>query len=102
VRARIPELKECYESWLKLSPGLKGKTIFSFAIVSNGELDAGIRDDENLASITEVKLKSSSVEHKFMEGCIARVFEDLRFRPPPGGRMAVTYPLTFDAGPDAG
>lgn len=100
VRASIPELKECYESWLKLSPELKGKTTFSFAIVTDAGKDAGLPGEENLAAIREVKLQSSTVGHAFMEGCIARVFEDLRFQPPAGGRLEVTYPLMFDNAPD--
>lgn len=93
VRASIPELKECYESWLKMSPELKGKTTFSFAIVTDATQDAGT---EALASIRDVKLQSSTLGHAFMEGCLARVFEDLRFQPPAGGRLEVTYPLMFD------
>lgn len=101
VREKIPEIKDCYESWLKMSPKLAGKLTFSFAILST-DTDGGL-DPSGLARVGEVTLRDSTMRHPFMEGCVADVFSELRFQRPEGGRMDVTYPLAFSADdPDAG
>ncbi len=101
VREKIPEIKDCYESWLKMSPKLAGKITFSFAILAT-DADGGL-DPEGLARVDEVVIKDSTMRHTFMEGCVADVFNGLRFERPSGDRMDVTYPLSFSSdAPDAG
>lgn len=88
IRASLPELKNCYEAWTKMQPDLGGRIVMSFDIA---EAEEGATD----AKVKNVKVKSSELEHTFMEGCVQSVMADLRFEPPDGGKMSVNYPLVF-------
>lgn len=87
VRASLPELKTCYEEWLKLQPGLAGtlRVSFTIAAAEEGGEDAEVRD---------VRLQDSTLGHLLMEGCAQAVLADLAFAAPESP-VDVTYPLAF-------
>jgi hypothetical protein len=88
VRASVPELRECYEEWLKVSPGLGGKISIRFRIVPS-------KDDPAIGRVVEVHLGGDGgLGNVAMEGCILSVMEDLAFERP-SAPVDVTYPLTF-------
>ena len=84
VQAGVPEIKECYEQWLRLQPTLGGKLKVTFTI----DTDDGVE-----GKVSKVSLGDAGIGHAMMEGCILQVFEDLRFEPPLGGKVDVAYPI---------
>jgi hypothetical protein len=95
VREAVPELKECYEEWLKLDPDIEGRVVFDLVI--DVPLDGEAAEDGTpLASITDLGIADSTLEHPFMEGCALNVFSDLWFSPPEDGPVQVTYPIVLD------
>ncbi len=93
VRDAVPELKRCYESWVKLNPTLGGKMTVKFKIVDDENGPGGV--------VKNAALQSSELEHPFLEGCVLNAMSDLEFERPPDGEVDVTYPLRFSS-PDAG
>jgi len=94
VQESLPELKECYEEWQKSAPGLKGKVSVGFRIKAALDLDAGSAPE---ARVEGVRIGESDLDHVFMEGCVSSVFSELRFAPPEGGSLEVTYPIRFES-----
>jgi hypothetical protein len=94
VQESLPELKECYEEWQKNAPGLRGKVAVSFRIHAALDLDAGSAPE---ARVDQVRIGESELDHVFMEGCVSSVFSELRFAPPEGGKLEVTYPIQFES-----
>lgn len=99
VRERIGEIRRCYEAWVELDPAIEGKLAVRFAITA--ELLDGAVDPAARAKVTDVDIVGSTLDHTLVEGCVRSVFSELRFEPPPSGRLDVTYPLRFASG-DAG
>jgi hypothetical protein len=86
VQAGIPEIKDCYEQWLRLQPTLGGKLKVTFTI----DTEDGVE-----GKVSKVSLGDAGIGHAMMEGCILQVFEDLRFEPPLGGKVDVSYPIVL-------
>ncbi|MCC7384400.1 MAG: AgmX/PglI C-terminal domain-containing protein [Deltaproteobacteria bacterium] len=93
IQASLPEIRECYEEWLKVSPSIGGKLKVSFTIGED-------KDDPDGGRVREVNLGESGIGHIAMEGCVLNVFQGLSFERPEGGQLKVTYPLIFSS--DAG
>ncbi|MBI4821391.1 MAG: AgmX/PglI C-terminal domain-containing protein [Deltaproteobacteria bacterium] len=90
MQSAVPEIKECYETWLQSNPGLGGKLIVEFTIAADG--------DEG--RVSGAKVAESELGHVFMEGCIMNAVEDLAFDRP-GEEIKVRYPFqlrTLDGG----
>ena len=82
-----PQLRECYEGWAKLNANLGGQLKVAFRITG----DAGTE-----AHVDQVRLVGDAgTGHLAFEGCVLSVMSSLKFDPPPGGSLNVTYPLTF-------
>jgi len=95
VREALPELRECYEEWLKLDPDIAGELLLKFAV--GVPLDGEAAEDGTpLAAITELRLANTTVGHSMMEGCALNVFSDLWFSPPEDGPIWVSYPVVLD------
>ena len=94
VQESLPELKECYEEWQKSAPGLRGRVAVGFRITAALDLDAGSAPE---ARVDQVRIGDSELDHVFMEGCVSSVFSELRFTPPEGGKLEVTYPIRFES-----
>jgi hypothetical protein len=59
-------------------------------------------DDEALARVAEVQLLDTSLTGepaRFIEGCVMNVMASLRFDPPEGGKLVVSYPFIFASEP---
>ena len=87
IRARIEEIKECYEGWLADDDELGGKLILAFTI----EKDA----DGELARISNAEIQQSSLDHPGLERCVLVMAESLSFEPPEGDKVTVRYPFRF-------
>jgi len=96
VNEALPEIKECYEEWLKVSPNLGGKVVVTFTIKAV--------EGEESGKVTQVALADqSTIGHKPMEGCVLSVVEDLKFARPADGEIKITYPMLLANGEaDAG
>lgn len=91
VRASIPELKECYEEWLKADPKLEGGISVGFRIRPNPE-------DQEAGKVDQVEVLKNNLHQMALEGCILNVFQGLSFERPKDGELKVTYPLNFSSG----
>lgn len=92
MRSAIPEVKDCYESWLPMNPGLGGKLVVTFTIDT---------DDAVEGHITQLTVGDAGIGHVPLEGCVLSSLSDLRFDPPLNGPINVTYPIvlsTLDGG----
>ena len=92
VKSAIPDVKDCYESWLAMNPALGGRLIVKLTI----DTDDGVE-----GRVTRLSLADGGMGNVAFEGCALSSFSDLRFEPPLDGPMNVTYPLLFSSA-DAG
>lgn len=89
IRETLPEMRDCYESWLQQNPELGGTLQLSFQIVA---ADGG-------GVVQNIAILDGGVGHRVFEGCVANVFSGLEFEEPEGQPMSVTYPLVFATNP---
>jgi hypothetical protein len=87
IAEKIPEIKECYDSWLQQNPSLAGKMKVEFRILEIPGRDRG--------KVMGVTIADGGMGHVAMEGCVGNVFKGMRFEAPRGGEMRVTYPFVF-------
>ena len=80
VRQNFGRLRRCYERGLVRNPRLRGRVVVRFTIGQSGAVtDASGRGDLGDTMI----------------GCVTRMFTQLRFPSPVGGRVTVSYPVVF-------
>ncbi len=89
-----PGLRDCYEQWLRATPGAGGKLVVRFDIVTDPE-------DPSRGRVDAVEVADSSLRHPLLEACLLSEISALRFEAPPDGKLSVSYPLLFSS-PDAG
>lgn len=92
IQSTIPEVKDCYESWLPMDPGLGGRLVVTFTIDT---------DDAVEGRISQLTVGDAGIGHVPLEGCVLSSLSDLRFDPPLNGPINVTYPIvlsTLDGG----
>lgn len=87
IRARIAEIKECYDGWLAADDELGGKLVLAFTIETDPEGE--------LARVSNTEIQDSSLDHPGLERCVLIMAESLRFEAPAGGKVTVRYPLRF-------
>lgn len=92
IRARIDEIKECYDGWLAADDELGGKLLLAFTIVAD--------PDGEHARISNAEIQQSSLAHPGLERCVLVMAESLRFEPPPGEKITVRYPFKFRSSDD--
>lgn len=93
-----PQIKDCYEAWIRERPELAGKLKLTFTIAQpEGEAEAG-REDERIARVTRVSVADSTVDHALLEGCVMNVTSGLKFDPPEADELTVQYPFVFSTG----
>lgn len=92
VQQELPQIRECYEAWLRQNPTLAGKLKVQFTI-------AEIPGRER-ARVQRVDIADGGFGHVMMEGCVRNVFQGMRFERPRGGETRVTYPLSFENTPE--
>jgi hypothetical protein len=95
IRAAIssvkPQLKACYESWLKANPDLGGKITVEFLVTpSPGNSSEGKASD--------IKIVDNSMAAPWVEGCAFPAIDGLHFQAP-RTPVKVRYPLVLLPGP---
>lgn len=90
MRSALPEIRECYESWLGLHPTLGGKLVVTLTI----DTDDGV--EGRISRIAPLD-GGVGLGNRTMEGCVLASLADLRFDPPLAGPIDVTYPLFFSS-----
>ncbi len=85
VRSEWERFRGCYEDGLRRNPSLEGRVSVRFVI----ERDGSLRD---LASVAPTMPDPEVVR------CVVARFGTLRFPPPHGGTVTVTYPIMFSPG----
>jgi len=88
IREKLPQIKDCYESWLGMNPQLAGKLVVGFRIVPNDGGTEGV--------VGEIAIADGGMGHVAMEGCVMNVMSDMRFEAPENGELTVNYPLRFN------
>ena len=92
MRSKMNEVGDCYAQWLRQNPELGGQLKVRFRISQS----AG----QSVASIDQVSIADGGISHFALEGCVMNVVQSLKFTPPAGGVMTVSYPFVFaPAGP---
>ena len=83
VRQHMSEIKDCYEKALSKNPKLEGKIVVQWTIIPSG-------------AVSEVHVKSSSLNSSAVEACSLSKIKNWRFpSPPPKSAAVVSYPFTF-------
>lgn len=93
IHEKIPELRDCYDSWLQADPSLAGRIKVSFTI----DTDA----DSGLGVVTKIGVMDGGIDQLALQGCVLNVFQELSFEAPENGPVTVNYPLRFESS-DAG
>ncbi len=83
VRRHRPQISFCYNAQLTRKPDLSGKVTLQWIIRLDG-------------SVTNAKIKSSSLDSTDAESCMVRALGGWRFPKPEGGVVEVEYPFVFD------
>ena len=85
VRQQFGRFRICYENGLTKNPNLAGRVAVRFIIDRTG-------------SVTMAQDGGSELADADVVACVARVFLNLSFPPPPDGVVTVTYPIVFSPG----
>ena len=93
IRDQMPEILECYQSWLHQNPNIGGELQVKFVIATS-------EDNPDLGRVERIELEDTTVNHVWMEGCVLSAMEDAEFEPPDGGVVVVSYPLFFSTDED--
>jgi hypothetical protein len=85
----VPVAVDCYNTALQQDPKLGGKLVMNFTIIGVEEVGGVVEE----ADIDE----ESTLDSEFVRECLRESLMTVTFEPPPdGGRVTVTYPLTFE------
>lgn len=83
IKRHLAQIQYCYERELPKKPKLGGKLVVNFVIASDG-------------LVKSAQMKSSTMNDRAVESCVADRFRKIRFpQPKGGGIVTVNYPLLF-------
>jgi len=83
IQSKMNQIRWCYQQEIQRSPNLTGQVVFSWVIMPTGK-------------VIGVKVASTSLKNKSVEGCISSRIATWRFPSPRGGgTVKVTYPFIF-------
>ncbi|MCK6552108.1 TonB family protein [Myxococcota bacterium] len=82
IDVHLARFMSCYQVRLQRRPELQGEVALRFTIAVTGE-------------VVDATTKSSTLQDTAAERCLVAVMQTLKFPPPTGGAVAVTYPFTF-------
>jgi len=89
----VPVAQDCYNTALGRDPKLGGTLVLKFTIIGSEDI-GGVVEDAEIG-------RDSTLASEFMRECLRESTMALTFDPPPdGGRVEVSYPLTFEPGDD--
>jgi TonB family protein len=84
IRARLNEIRHCYEQLLQRQPKAEGKVTVSFVIGLSG-------------SVSDSRIESSQISDQRMQGCITGAIKRWPFPKPRGSEpVNVKYPFVFN------
>ena len=91
LRSIAPDVKRCFERGIRDEDITGGKVMFNFKI------EQRIDDPENvdIAQITEVGVKDSTIDSEGVEACVMQLIDELWFDPPDDGAIYIQYPIVF-------
>jgi hypothetical protein len=85
----VPVAIDCYNTALRQDPELAGELVMNFTIVGEEEI-GGVVEEVNID-------EESTLNDEFVRECLRESMMTVTFEPPPdGGRIEVTYPITFE------
>lgn len=84
IDAHMDEVVYCYEKTLMSNPGLAGKAVFEWKVLSSGR-------------VGEVNIKTSSLRSNDIHSCIKAAVKSWQFPKPSGGSVFVSFPFIFDS-----
>lgn len=83
IRSILSSIKSCYERRLRNNTSLEGKVVIRFVIEEQGR-------------VRQASTKSTSLNDREVESCVAMRIREQRFPDPPAGTIAeVDYPFVF-------
>lgn len=82
IQNNIGGIKYCYEKFLRLIPNLSGRIDCQFTITEDG-------------SVSDVKVARSTLKNDDVAECFLSKLARMKFPPPRGGAMTITYPFVF-------
>ena len=94
VQSVVPDIKDCYQEWVKLNPGIGGAMMVQITVTTDPE-------DTSKGKVTGAEIVKSEVKNKLIDGCVLNALSELEFEAPPDGTVSFAYPFRFSA-PDAG
>lgn len=89
IQSALPDVRDCYESWLRLNPALGGKLLVTFTV----DTDDGVE-----GQVTQLHIADGGIGHAPLEGCILSSLSELHFEPPLTGPLNVSYPFLLSPG----
>ena len=95
-----PQVRECYEGWLKTDNALEGRVTISFKIApaepvaSEDEIALATPRAEINAEIRDTYIALDQVKHVMMTGCVLNSIEELKFENVESP-VVVNYPFHF-------
>lgn len=92
VKDHLTHLKWCYETSLDLDPSVAGRVVVGWTIDHDG-------------AVRGLKFEKNTIRDPAFSACLRRHLEALRFKPPAGGSVEVSFPFLFQpdvAAPTAG
>lgn len=84
IRAHFPRFRSCYEQRLASIPDLSGTVSVRYIIDENGAV-----------SSAEIDEAGTTIHDAEMRACVRDAYRRIRYPPPVGGKVMVTYPITF-------
>jgi len=85
IKARMPQIAQCYKKGLQAKADLHGKLVVGFVVTADGSVGAAT-------------VQSSTLNNTPVENCIRAQLSSIRFPPPMDGKvLQVSYPFVFSA-----
>lgn len=114
IRLQSGGIRACYQDAVLSLPSLAGKATFSFDVDESGGIRACYRNPtrsspdlvgqatvsfviDEQGTVRHVGLANYTLPDCQMAACLLREFKGMHFPVPPGGAVAIQYPLSFDA-----
>lgn len=84
IAVKRPQLKQCYENYLRKNPGSKGKLTAHFTLLNTGK-------------VSKSKISDSTFPNdKLFKSCIQSVFRRIKTKKFAGEALSVHYPISFE------
>jgi pSer/pThr/pTyr-binding forkhead associated (FHA) protein/outer membrane biosynthesis protein TonB len=86
IKAKMAQIRYCYQRELQKDPSLGGKIVIKFTIAKDG-------------TVSKASVKTTSINNSAVEQCVVGRFYKMQFPEPKGGGIViVSYPFIFSGG----